>query len=76
MEIVRNIHKDKLKQAIFKSLIAMIKDTDILALAEGVETKEELEYVVTNGVDLVQGYYFGKPEPEPLLELKMEKCIL
>lgn len=75
IEIIRDIHKNKLKQAVFESLLSMVKDTSIKTLAEGVETREELEYVVKNGVDLVQGYYFGKPEKEPLMSLEEKQCI-
>ena len=31
------------------------------ALAEGVETSEQLEYLTSIGFDKAQGYYFGKP---------------
>jgi len=35
-----------------------------MVLAEGVETKEEFEYLMRLGMDLVQGYYVGKPSAE------------
>ena len=35
----------------------------IRTLAEGVETEAEFSHVRAAGVDFVQGYYFGKPEP-------------
>jgi len=30
-------------------------------VAEGVETKEQLDYLNRNQITLLQGYYFGKP---------------
>ena len=66
MQIIRGIHKDTLKQAIFEALVAMAKKSHIYILAEGVETKDELDFVVSKGVDLVQGYYFCKPSEKPL----------
>ena len=44
--------------------IAATKNT--LVLAEGVETREELKKVIECGVDLLQGFYFGKPSFEPM----------
>lgn len=32
-----------------------------LVVAEGVETKEEFEYLVEIGADLFQGYYLARP---------------
>ncbi|WP_346742416.1 EAL domain-containing protein [Rhabdothermincola salaria] len=34
-------------------------------LAEGVETAEQLDVVREVGVDLVQGWHLGRPEPAP-----------
>ncbi|MGO1468734.1 MAG: EAL domain-containing protein [Tissierella sp.] len=70
MDIIRNIHKNELQQEIFKALVALSKKTDIKVLAEGVETKEELDFVVDNGTDLVQGFYFGKPSKKPLKKIE------
>lgn len=69
IEIIRDIHRSKLKQAIFESLVDISKKAKIKVLAEGVETKEELDYVIANGAEFVQGYYFGKPSKEPLRSL-------
>ena len=38
----------------------------MLALAEGVETQEELRTVIRFGADLIQGYYTGRPAPDPV----------
>ncbi|MGC4018247.1 MAG: PAS domain-containing protein, partial [Muricomes sp.] len=37
-------------------------------MAEGVETKEQLEYLRENGCDYVQGYYFSRPVPRQEFE--------
>jgi len=36
-------------------------------VAEGVETREQLEFAQAAGVRYVQGYYFSKPVPEDQL---------
>ena len=65
MDIIRDIHKDKLKQSIFKAIVSISKNSGIKTIAEGVETKEELDYVVSKGADLIQGYYYSKPTSAP-----------
>ncbi len=53
---------DKAKD-IMRNLISMCKDIGIRTLAEGVENKEEVEFLNSVGCGRIQGYYFGKPEP-------------
>lgn len=64
MEIIRNIDLDPFKQNKLKKFLTLGKKHGILTLAEGVETEAELVYVREAGVDLIQGYYFGKPSAE------------
>ena len=49
------------KQENVKKTVIVLHSRDILVLAEGVEEKDEFEYLVSLGVDLFQGYYLGKP---------------
>lgn len=70
IEIIRDIDTDALKQSIFVALVTMAQGTGIKVLAEGVETKGEFDFVVSKGAHFVQGYYFGKPMPEPVRELE------
>ncbi len=53
---------DKSKN-IIKSIVSMAKDIGVKTLAEGVETAEQLEFLKEIGCGLIQGYYYGKPEP-------------
>lgn len=58
------------------SVINMAHEMDLKVVAEGVETKEELDELLRQGVDGIQGYYFSKPVPMPeFLELLKEKNI-
>ena len=49
---------------IAKAIIELGHSSNQLVLAEGVETEAEFELMRELGVDLCQGYYFGKPSPE------------
>lgn len=68
-ELIMNIDQEPIKQAIVGGILAMAKQTGITTLAEGVETEQEWRYIRDIGIDLVQGYYFGRPAAEPLSEL-------
>jgi diguanylate cyclase (GGDEF)-like protein len=75
--IINGCNNDTSRQMIIKNLIQIAKTKNILVLAEGVETYEEMKTVVEYGVDLLQGYYFGKPLLEPLpLDKKITDEIL
>ncbi len=58
---VRNITHNPKNQIIVKTIINLGKGLGMQVLAEGVETQEELEFLITNGIDSVQGYYFHRP---------------
>jgi EAL domain-containing protein (putative c-di-GMP-specific phosphodiesterase class I) len=45
-----------------KQIVQIAKDVGAIVLAEGIERKEEAEIALEYGVQLAQGYYFGKPE--------------
>lgn len=64
--VIMDIDRDKLKQSVYKALYNLAKENGITVLAEGIETKEELEFIQSIGVDLAQGYYFAKPQAEPI----------
>ncbi len=68
MELIRGINKDPYKSELASSLLETARNLSILTIAEGVETKEEWEWVRDHGADLVQGYYFARPgNPPPTL---------
>ena len=48
---------------IAKVVIELGKILKMKVIAEGVETKEQLDFLKENGCDEIQGYYFGKPMP-------------
>lgn len=66
--IISGCDKDVSRRTIINTLVKIAKTKQILILAEGVETEEELETVISCGVDLLQGYYINRPlfEPQPL----------
>ena len=66
MHLIRDIDKDKARQSIVSNCLNIFKDLGIIALAEGIETKEEYVCLRQFGVELMQGYLFAKPSFESL----------
>lgn len=50
--------------AILEACIRMIGKLGMHIVAEGVETKEQADYLTEKGVTYLQGYYFSRPVPE------------
>ncbi|MEW6766000.1 MAG: PAS domain S-box protein [Pseudomonadota bacterium] len=61
---IRDIAHDPSDRAIVESIILMAKRLGIKLIAEGVETREQVELLAAVGCDMVQGYYFARPMPE------------
>ena len=50
-------------KAVVASTLALAQGLGIVTTAEGVETEEQFEYMRAAGVELAQGYLFGRPVP-------------
>lgn len=53
---------------VMENTISMMKRLNKRVLVEGVETKEQADYLIAQGVDYIQGYYFARPMDEIHLE--------
>ncbi|NRB22413.1 EAL domain-containing protein [Shewanella sp.] len=60
---IDTIGTDDLKRNVLDAIIAFGKEAGMEIIAEGVETKEQVEYLAHKGVFLIQGYYYAKPMP-------------
>lgn len=49
---------------ILKNIVSLNKDMNKIVVCEGVEEKEESDYLKSIGCDLIQGYYYSKPQPK------------
>lgn len=56
-----------------KGIIHIAKELGIEVVAEGVETREYVDFLKEQNCDLVQGFYFGKPMPVEEFETLMRK---
>ena len=60
---VRGIPQSKDDEAIVEAIIAMAHSLRLEVVAEGVETKEQYDFLRRLGCDQIQGFYFSKPIP-------------
>jgi EAL domain-containing protein (putative c-di-GMP-specific phosphodiesterase class I) len=55
--------------AVVSSVLALAQGLGTLTTVEGIETEQQFEYMRQAGVDLAQGYLFGRPVPLAQLDL-------
>ncbi len=60
---VRDLTMDRDDAAIVNAMIAMSHNLSLQVTAEGVETREQLQFLRAAGCDTYQGYYFSVPLP-------------
>ena len=58
---VQDIETDKNDAILVETIISMAHHLKLKIVAEGVETKEQLNFLKRNKCDAYQGYYFSKP---------------
>lgn len=50
-------------QHVVRAVVKMAHDMEIKLVAEGIETKEEIDGMYREKIDYIQGYYYSKPLP-------------
>lgn len=50
-------------KVILKNVVNMVKELNIDVIAEGVESKEQVNFLSEAGCNVIQGYYYDKPLP-------------
>ncbi|HWT90978.1 MAG TPA: EAL domain-containing protein [Solirubrobacterales bacterium] len=68
-EFITGIGADTADRRVVESMVAVARNFEMTTVAEGVEDRATFERLEELGVDLVQGYYVGRPRP---LELGRE----
>ncbi|MBL4767956.1 MAG: EAL domain-containing protein [Rhodobacteraceae bacterium] len=64
-QFVRGIYNNPDNQVLTQALIAIARQFDMLTVAESVETRKDAEYLMSIGIDCLQGYLFGAPTIRP-----------
>lgn len=70
---IKNLASDSEDLILCEAIIAMAHKLKMQVIAEGVETRQQLELLKSAGCDFAQGYYFSKPIPlEDLMQFKVK----
>ena len=73
MAFLRNFNEESRK--IIRSIILMAKNLSIHTLAEGAETKEQVDFLRESGCEDIQGYFYGKPMSIEEFEKKLGEGV-
>lgn len=63
MEFLRKNEDPERSRMILEMVLNLAKELDICVVTEGVEQKDQLQYMQELGCTLFQGFYFAKPMP-------------
>jgi EAL domain-containing protein (putative c-di-GMP-specific phosphodiesterase class I) len=61
IDLIRGIDVSMPKQVIVENIVSLCNKLGIVALAEGIETVAERDFLVSIGIDLMQGFLFARP---------------
>jgi len=61
------------QHSLVNTIILMASSFGITTVAEGVETRQQLQSVVELGCDYIQGYYYSRPVPASTLTSVIDK---
>ena len=64
MKLIRNINSDRIKYALVKGMVEFSKESNVSLIAEGIETYEEMDTLVSLDVPYGQGYIIQRPDAQ------------
>ena len=70
---VENLSEDEFAEAFVKMVSELAKTIGVAVCVEGVEQRKQLEVLSHMNIQMVQGYYYGKPMPVKEFELTFLK---
>lgn len=72
MALTRGIDHDAVRQAIVEGIVLVARRLGIVVIAEGIETREECSTLSALGIDLMQGYFFARPQLRALPQVSFD----
>lgn len=72
-EFLASFEENPRARNVIQGVIKMIKTLDVKVVTEGVESREQAEFLRSCGADLAQGYFFSRPVTVATFEQLLEK---
>lgn len=69
---VKDLPQDEEDAGITKAVISLAKSLNLKIIAEGVETEEQKDFLLKNGCENIQGFFYSKPLPADELTLILQ----
>ena len=60
---IQDLPDDDEDSAITKTVISLCQNLNLKVIAEGVENEQQRDFLLANGCDLIQGYFYSRPIP-------------
>lgn len=70
---IANIERDQHERDMTRAIVDLIHSLGMTVLAEGVENRQQLGYLIQCRVDVVQGFLMGRPQPGSELRDMLER---
>ena len=74
-EFFRGENKGERGEIVVSEAIKLAKNLDMRIVAEGVEVKDQVDFLASQGCDMIQGYYFAKPMPKDEYLVRMQQVV-
>ncbi|MCU1760443.1 EAL domain-containing protein [Pseudomonas sp. 14P_8.1_Bac3] len=72
MALIRDVDRDRVRQAIVRGVVTICAELDVTVIAEGIESAGERDFLADCGIFLMQGYWFAKPAFKALAQVTPE----
>lgn len=71
MALIRDVDRDRVRQAIVKGIVTICAELDVTVIAEGIESAGERDFLADCGIFLMQGYWFARPAFKALAQVPL-----
>lgn len=72
---IADIDRDSTDETLVATILQMAHNLGVGVVGEGVETREQADYLINRGCDELQGHYFSKPLPAKKISAYIEKNL-